>query len=380
MKMKNHVVLPLILTALANGATLEKKASFSLFAYGEGNKDFLQVASHGTPPHEEEVKEEGGESSENGAEHVGHEHSGESSEKGAEQVEHEHSGRIVVYGMGATVILLSLTFAMANTSHRLISNFTWRTLDNIISIFLAVLIFQALDEIVYDSGLIPPSHAVLGSFIYALVLLTIAVGVSQLLKGTPSNLAIFAASSAHFVSFGFMHASTLGFEHHSSHWKHAVVIFAVVLAIIGSVFVGSYHVKKKLGMTEDEELMEKCDDLENDAGAMAVSMSWTILVCYVMTNEFQDIEEEEEAGAAERRHMLYYAIAITGVAAVLVVLMSGLEQSGSYLKKRLGMFGAAVLAMCTAWAWLLWGKWYFHEHAFENAPMFSLSPLRFTCR
>merc|ERR1719199_2403105 len=122
---------------------------------------------------------------------------------------------------------------------------------------------------VYDMGLIPSSHAVVGSFIYGIFLLTLAVAISHALKGTPSNLAIFAASSAHFVSFGFMHASTLGFEHHSEFLSHAVIIFAVVCAIIAGVFVLGYHLKNHLGLSEHEELMEKVDDLENDAGAMA---------------------------------------------------------------------------------------------------------------
>jgi hypothetical protein len=134
------------------------------------------------------------------------------------------TGHVVVYGMASTIMLLALTFAMANNSDRLVSNFTWGTLDNVINIFLAVLVFQALDEVVYDAGLIPKSHFVLGSFVYAMALLVLACGLSYVLKGSPSDLAIFVASSAHFVAFGFMHAATLGFEHHSSRISHAVAI------------------------------------------------------------------------------------------------------------------------------------------------------------
>jgi len=282
----------------------------------------------------------------------------------------ENSGQVAVYGMGSMVVLLSLTFAMANSSNRMISNFTWHSLDNIISIFLAVLVFQAIDQVVYDEGLIPQSHFVLGSFIYANVLLLIVVVLSYILKGTPSNLAIFVASSAHFVAFGFMHSANLGFQQHSSHLWHAAILFAAVLAIIGCVYLLGYRLKEGLGLLEERNLMEKVDDLENDAGAMAASMAWTVLVCYVMTSEFQDILEEQAIAEAERRYMLYYAIAISVIGAVIICFISAWDCSTSYFKKRLGMFCSASLAMCIAWAWLLWGKWRFHESgAFDNAPM-----------
>jgi len=290
----------------------------------------------------------------------------------AETASAGESGRVAVYGMGATVVLLSLIFAMTNSGNRLVSNFTWGTLDNVICIFLAVLVYQAIDEVVYDAGLIPKRHFVLGSFIYAMILMLVAVGLSFALKGTPSNLAIFVASSSHFVAFGYMHAATLGFEHHTSRVWHAVVIFLAVLCIIGSVYFLGYQTRKAMGMLADSRLMEMVDDLENDAGAMAASMSWTILMCYLMTSEFQDIIDTEAVARAERSYMLCYAIVISVVGALLIVFISGLEHSASYVKKRLGMFCSASLAMCAAWAWLLWGKWRFHQSAaLESAPMFS---------
>lgn len=312
---------------------------------------------------EDEV--EGHKHEEGGEEGEGHEH-GEEAEEGPES----GIGHVVTMGMMGTIVLLALLFALTNTSNAAARVYTWQTLDNVICIFLAVMVFQAVDEMVIDAHLIPHEHQVLGMVIYALVLFALACIISFALKGRPSDLAIFVGSSAHFVSFGFMHAADTAFEHHEG-IKKACILLVVIAALIAAIYVGAYQIKKALNVLEDDEMMEKIDDLENDAGAMCVALSFTIVVAYIITSEHQEIEEKEESSAEEKRKMLYYALFATVLSCVLVYFLGGLEDSSSYVVKRCGMFLKSLCGMCCAWGWLLWGKWYFHESLYEYAPMFS---------
>lgn len=273
-------------------------------------------------------------------------------------------------GMMGTIVLLALLFALTNTGNTAARVYTWQTLDNVICIFLAVMVFQAVDEIVLDAHLIPHEHQVLGMVIYALVLFLLACACSFALKDRPSDLAIFVGSSAHFVSFGFMHAADTAFEHHEGMLK-AFVLLLVIYVVIAAIYVGAYQIKKALNVLEDDEMMEKIDDLENDAGAMAAALSFTICVAYVITSEHQEVEEKEESTPEEKRMMFYYALFATMLSCVLVYFIGDLEDSSNYVVKRLGMFIKSLCGMCCAWGWLLWGKWYFHESVYEYAPMFS---------
>lgn len=306
-------------------------------------------------------------------------------EKGSKEVarhdgegEKDHHGFVTVLGFGAAVILFSLSFGMANHSNKKISLFTWRCIDNVISIFLAVLLFQALDEVVVSSGLLPKSHVVIGSFIYAVLLLALAVGMSTIMKRNEKEdekgLAIFAASSGHFVGFAFMHATTIGMEHHSESLLHAFLIFIFVIIFIPALTYLLFHVKTRLDLYSDKELIEKIDDIENDAGAMAVSICWTMLVCFYITGMFQDLREEEDVDKHARKAMLIYCVLCTVVGSAIILFMCDSDKAkdeGQYVKHRATSFCSSVIAMTMAWAWLVWGKWCFHESAFAEYPMFS---------
>jgi hypothetical protein len=292
----------------------------------------------------------------------------------------ESFGHSVAMGFAATVIIFFVVFAMANSSNRRLSMFTWRCLDNVISIFLAVLIFQAIDELVIDYGLLPKSHIVMASFIYATLLLCSAVGFSLLFKGSPANLAIYAASSAHFVGFGFMHASTLGFEHAAECRWSALKVFIAICFLLPCLYIALFYFKLHLGITSNPELLEKVDDVENDAGSMAFSISWTLMFCYWLTGAFHDFEAPTNGDPtrSERRTMMIYAISLT-VAGGALVLWCFEEDSSQfaasswpYFTKRVRSFGGSAIAMCIAWAWMVWGKWNFHsEHWYGGCPTFS---------
>jgi hypothetical protein len=378
-----HAFLPAALAALSSsslGFVRFSEAAVLARTDAEPEKGLLRANSVSRSSfHPEKAWSHGAEH----AEQEGHEieHEGAEAEDAEHEAESDHSntGFITVLGFGAAVILFALSFACANHSNPKIAFFTWRCLDNVISIFLAVLIFQALDEVVVDSGILPKQHIVIGSFIYALFLLTAAVGLSTLFKSDDKDnkdLAIFAASSAHFVGFGFMHASTIGIEHHASSIKHACYIFIGVCIFVPVMYVGLFYIKKHLGMYSDPELIEKVDDIETDAGAMAFSITWTLLVCFFITGEFTDIEEEDEAEKHERRVMLMYTVIVNIVGCIVILLLCDAESAapengGSYFKQRFSQFASSAIAMCMAWAWLVWGKWYFHEHSFAMYPMFS---------
>jgi hypothetical protein len=293
-----------------------------------------------------------------------------------EPTEEEHStdlerpqvGKCMVIQFGVSIILLALTFAMAQSSHVTLRNYTWSTLDNIINIFLAVLVFQVMDEILVDLGVVPPGVASVGSVIYALACLFTVIGLSYYLKHDLSDLGIFAAASAHFVSFAFMHSVLVNAEHVGTTLIHTVILFVVLCAALPVVYYLCNIFRKKLGL-EGEEVEEKLDDLENDAGAMGLAICWTLIICFAISGEYQDVEEQEKAQSAERRLMLVYAIFLS-VGAFTFLVLTAKKVPDDYYEKRAFNIFSSFLAMCVAWAFLLWGKWHFHDHAYAHVPVF----------
>jgi len=229
------------------------------------------------------------------------------------------------------MIISSLTFAMASSQNARLKKFTLSTLDNVVCIFLAVMVFQAVDESLVDSGVIGEDHIQVASVLYAIFALSAAIAISYILKGVPSQLAVFAAASAHFVSFAFMHAASVQMEIHGEHeLSRAILIFVLVLLAMPCLFAGAFFVKQSMGITANPELMEKIDDVENDAGAMGAAISWTYVVCWLISGEFQNIEEQEEVKRREQQAMLTYAIVISLLGGAYVV-MSALCRRGRHI-------------------------------------------------
>lgn len=337
-----------------------------------GVQGFLKGAvftSSKEEPHEEAKESEGAEEAEGKAKEAeGKEAEGEEGEEEGKPIPGSAVGQIVAFTLGGLLILSSLTFALANSSNKSTKSFTLHTLDNTICIFLAVLMFQAVDEALVDSGLISEEHLSFCFSVYAIVALAAVIGVSYMLRGVPVQLAVFTAAAAHFTSFAWMHVALVHYEVHAVEFIHAVFVFIGVLLAIPVVYVGAYKFKEFLGVTENDELLDKIDDVEADAGAFASSISWTILILYGISGKYQNVEEKEEAEESERHALMLYAILVTFLFLANLTLLNNVDGL-SYVRQRAYNTFKSFMAMSVAWAWLLWGKWHFHGHLISDQPL-----------
>lgn len=280
----------------------------------------------------------------------------------------DHAGTLFTVGMFGAVVLIAVVFAMASTQNKTVRCYTWASLDNVAAVFLAVLFFQAFDSLMDDFDF-PKHHKVIAAAIHAAVLLLLAFVISWRMRENKVNLAIFCAAGAHYVSFGSMHAAILFVNHHwSSTIEEVVMGVLLIILVLGAVFLAAEFGRRAAGLVDDE-WQDKIDDLQNDFGAMAAAVCFSLLVRACISGEYHHISDDEETEdahtATERRHMLIYACVLIPVAGFLVQQMSSmqarLEAQGrlSYWTKRTIMFFTAFLCMSVAWAFLLWGEWEF---------------------
>jgi len=180
-------------------------------------------------------------------------------------------------------------------------------------------------------------------------------------------LAILCGAGAHIVSFSSIHAAAaqqnkwLNMSYTYEMCIFGIIVLGLAIGIIGFIV---YRSKQRLNLTEDDDFMDKTDDLENDFGAMAFSVVFTMFMRFVLTGHHPvDDETEFDHTREQRTAMLFYAIACLVVAGFIVTFCSkkAADPNASYATKRVMNFFTTVATMNVAWAWLYWGEWEFFE-------------------
>merc|ERR550514_2368250 len=99
------------------------------------------------------------------------------------------------------------------------------------------------------------------------------------------------------------------------------MIFGIGVLGLGLLIIGYlvYTAKKKNNMLDDDDFMDKTDDLENDFGSMAFSVVFTMFVRYLLTGHHPvDDDTEFDHTQTERNLMLGYGFFMFIVASVMV--------------------------------------------------------------
>jgi len=295
------------------------------------------------------------------------EHKGE--EEGNED---KHTGRSIALMMLIAVIFGMVIFGMTQVEDKHVRNHTIMVLDNVIAIFLAVLWFQAFDDLLNEY--IHEHYHGLSSAIHCLVWIVMSFTVAFALRQYQVGLAIFCGCGGHFVSFASIHAVVSAQEHYFSH--HIVMCtigFFILLGAFVLLLVMQHCIKKALGFTpgfknDDESknlFIERVDDMETDFIGMAMAMYWTLLVLFFIVGEYAEDEEIKPGSEAvhskmQRIVMFFYSI-WTVLFGTVVTTNLPKSESLSYWNNRLISFVKAFVTLCCAFAFLVWGKMEFYE-------------------
>jgi len=149
-------------------------------------------------------------------------------------------------------------------------------------------------------------------------------------------------------------------------YSGAMMVFGLVVLGLGLAIIGYlvYSAKKRANVSELDDFMDKTDDLENDFGAMAFSVVFTMFMRYLLTGHHPvDDDTDFDHSAAQRSRMFIYACVCLVVAGFVVSYCSkkAEQYQNNYAVKRVMNFFTTVAAMNVAWAFLYWGEWEFFE-------------------
>jgi len=318
----------------------------------------------------------------------GNETEGEEAEEEGEEA--EAAGHVFALTMIGSTVLMTLVYAMAKTEAQggKVSMYMWMTIDYVVAIFLAVLWYQAIGDIL-NLFPHPHSHALIG-VVHAVLWLTVWMAISWMLRAESYRvyLAIFCGIGAHFVSFAAMHGvAHVQFAFFSSSYGACAAGCLLVLVLLAGLLAISNMAREKLGMNKAEEWAEQWNDVENDFAAMGVAICWTLFVRYMICGIYHayPLEFDKDHASHEypdpTRHqknaLLTYALVLIPVGIVCLALVSKIRDSGFVNAERVGMFVSALLSMCTAWAFLMWGQWTFYErnHGEEHVSALGTTPI-----
>jgi len=321
---------------------------------GEAAKKSEEKTAEGTQ--EKKSAEGGAEKAEAGAE-------GELS--GAALAE-QKAGETFALSFFSTIAMLAIIFAMATSEDKVLKNYTWFLMDQVIAIFLAVMYFNAFDSLLNFHALGFHS-AVICSILHAVVMIAVVLGAAAALRKKKVAMAILCSAGAHIVSFSSIHAAAGSqVKWVSMSYTFAMCAFGMITILVAMLGIGflAYTAKRRMNLHEDQEYMEKTEDIENDFAAMALSVVFTMFVRFMITGHHPvDDETEFDHTSGQRNLMGCYAIVALIVAAFVTTFCSkkAAEANRSDFFKRLMTFFTTVATMNVAWAVLYWGEWQFFE-------------------
>jgi hypothetical protein len=315
--------------------------------------------------------------------------------KGKIEETHPIAAKHVAISFFAVMVGLPVAFAMTQTKVPHVPLYTFLAMEQIVAVFVAVLIFQAVDDVadmlltskyihvdVHEHhSLIIAVHSVCWLIIAALI----AFALPKFGPKGSKALPIFCGLGGHIMSFFAVHSVITGQEHHFSHsiaW--CIAGFFLILVISALLMVASFVSKRVVlgtypsssNLTEEEaEWVENADTIEDDFIAMALATWLTLLIRFMILGRYPHFGglvpgEQPLHSVWHRGLLLVYLIVLLAISAASLPFLKRKENAAdSYLPRRLVYFTRAFLSTSIAWAFLLWGHWEIHERHFHWDPM-----------
>jgi len=329
-------------------------------------------------------------------EHKEHGHHGEEKEFGAvdhKEVGHEHGhGEKSSHGVAvlllASVILLPSIFMLVTSEDRLIRLNTLNLIDFFISIFLAVMWFQAFDEFLKIDNF-SSTHRFIGAIIHVVILMVVVQVLAYFLREKKISLLVFTTIGAHYLSFAAIHSSEHAQEHYFAGGIAMAFAFGpVVLCILLALMALMYLMRLALKWSDNEKLEEAVEDMEIDVCALTLAFIITQAVRFTLVGKYPGPAGEAhetnhghgEGGhelflqrlqhdhvthtATQRGIMIIYTLVCLTLAAIIPWGAIKHAVHGNKHLVRAVMITHHTMVMLGAWGFMLWGEWEFFETIF----------------
>lgn len=290
---------------------------------------------------------------------------------------------VIIFGF---MILGAATFFLLSYEDPKLRLSTWQAIENVASIFIAVMWFQAFDDLL-EAGGWEKHYAVLAALLHAMILFSICVVVSWSVRNKHRYLTALTAVGAHYISFSALHFQNEASDRFfSSHWGLCLLGVAIFLVLLMGIATLHHFIREKTHMNH-QEFEDSVDDVENDIGGMVLAFAWTTFVRYLILGRYPEHHDAEPGepphSALQRGLLLLYAVLIT-VAAFFIIpwldhWMLEHSQTASRVLIRLHLLCYPFITMSCAWAFLLWGEWEFYESLFMGNAMLGRAVFAFLC-
>jgi len=117
----------------------------------------------------------------------------------------ERIGRVASVIMFGLMLLGAVSFFLLMYGDPKLTLSVWQTIENVASIFIAVMWFQAFDDLL-EAGGWAAHHEVLAALLHAMFLFSVCVVLSWTIKDKHRYLTALTAVGAHYISFSALHA------------------------------------------------------------------------------------------------------------------------------------------------------------------------------
>jgi len=292
-----------------------------------------------------------------------------------------------------TVLIPIITYMAVQTEDdgtaSTISDLTFKMLDAFITLFLAMLYFEVLTDVLalpavrraFPEFMRPYVEEVM-AILHGVVIYVIVLLVAFKWRDNHLRLMTFVACSAHYIGFAGMAASAenqhkLGkvLAERDYRWVVSFLFCIICFVLLGVIsFLTHWIINLKKASTRHmKAFAHAVDHLELDVVGLIVSYIMVQSVRHLLTGRYPPqahmllrTEDHFVHNEWQRWFMLGFSIALTMITACTLTALERFNESLSgddtwYWRRKAIHVIRVVMVMCVAWGYLLWGEWQFYE-------------------
>eukprot|EP00418_Pyrodinium_bahamense_P094336 CAMPEP_0179037912 /NCGR_PEP_ID=MMETSP0796-20121207/14367_1 /TAXON_ID=73915 /ORGANISM="Pyrodinium bahamense, Strain pbaha01" /LENGTH=535 /DNA_ID=CAMNT_0020734223 /DNA_START=9 /DNA_END=1616 /DNA_ORIENTATION=+ len=295
---------------------------------------------------------------------------------------------IAVMLLGSVGFMMGL-FYLVNLEDRQLRKYSWQVISSTISIFSAVLLFQAVNGIVEEVFLGEDAPAVLRLgvsvvhmlvwFLFlqlALAHISGAIGAppkgEEQLEQMELQLKCWAVLLGHITGFAAINAFSTFQQQVPRHWWATLFVAPLAWAVIFALGKITDAFRTHVALADDGEIdeaerawHEETEETENDVIGLAVSFVIVQMLRFAISGELPNVEgEESEEAESSHSDLATFGLLVAGVA---FAILEGIRIV--FIKMQFKRFTPQlrnVVAMSFAWCLFFSSQWFLSAHFFRD--------------